>query len=162
MQTRALRLRLERARAALGDPRRLIDLRRQGLDDFVERAARALRATTARRRADLRAVEARLFRSHPQRRIADQRAALAAAERRLITSGTSLLAHRRRTLEALAGKVDALSPLKVLDRGYSLARGPDGQLLRSCAGLHRGANVTVTLRDGDLLTRIEEIVARRH
>ncbi|MGA9656745.1 MAG: exodeoxyribonuclease VII large subunit, partial [Polyangia bacterium] len=84
------------------------------------------------------------------------------AERRLITSGTSLLAHRRRTLEALAGKVDALSPLKVLDRGYSLARGPDGQLLRSCAGLHRGANVTVTLRDGDLLTRIEEIVARRH
>jgi exodeoxyribonuclease VII large subunit len=40
-ETRALRLRLERARAALGDPRRLIDLRRQGLDDFVERAARA-------------------------------------------------------------------------------------------------------------------------
>jgi len=50
---------------------------------------------------------------------------------------------------------------QVLDRGYSLARGPGGQVLRSCAGLHQGDDVTVTLRDGDLRTRIEEIVARR-
>ena len=127
----------------------------------MEGATRALHAATARRRADLRAVEARLFRSHPQRRIADQRAAMAAAERRLVAAGTSLLAPRRRTLEALAGKLEALSPLKVLDRGYSLVRGPDSQVLRSCAGLHQGDDVTVTLRDGDLRTRIEEIVARR-
>jgi exodeoxyribonuclease VII large subunit len=160
-ETRALRLRLERARTAVGDPRRFIDVCRQGLDDFVERATRAFHAATARRRADLRAVEARLFRSHPQRRIADQRAAMAAAERRLVVAGTSLLAPRRRTLEALAGKLEALSPLKVLDRGYSLVRGPDCQVLRSCAGLHQGDDVTVTLRDGDLRTRIEEIVARR-
>ena len=161
-ETRSLRLRLERARAALGDPRRLIDLRRQGLDDFAERAARALRASFARRRADLRAAETRLYRLHPQRRIADQRAALAATERRLVAAGTALLAHRQRALESLAGKLDALSPLKVLDRGYSLARGPDGQVLRSCAGLNRGDGVTVTLHDGDLRTRIEEIVGRRN
>jgi exodeoxyribonuclease VII large subunit len=160
-ETRSLRLRLERARGALGDPRRFIDLRRQDLDDFVDRAVRALHAASAQRRADLRSLEARLFRSHPQRRIADQRAALAAAERRLVASGTCLVAHRRRALESLAGKLDALSPLKVLDRGYSLARGPGGQVLRSCAGLHQGDNVTVTLHDGDLRTRIEEIVARR-
>jgi exodeoxyribonuclease VII large subunit len=72
-----------------------------------------------------------------------------------------MLAHRRRSLEALAGKLDALSPLKVLDRGYSLTRGPHGQVLRSCAGLHQGDDVTVTLRDGDLLTRIQQIAARR-
>jgi exodeoxyribonuclease VII large subunit len=160
-ETRSLRLRLERTRAALGDPRRLIDLRRQGLDDFVERAVRTLHAASAQRRADLRSLEARLFRSHPQRQIADQRAALAAAERRLLASGTSLVAHRRLSLESLAGKLDALSPLKVLDRGYSLTRGPGGQVLRSCAGLQQGDDVTVTLRDGDLRTRIEEIVARR-
>jgi exodeoxyribonuclease VII large subunit len=127
----------------------------------VDRAVRALHAASARRRTDLRSLESRLFRSHPQRQIADQRAALAAAERRLVASGTSLLASRRGSLEALAGKLDALSPLKVLDRGYSLARGPGGQVLRSCSGLHQGDDVTVTLRDGDLRTRIEEIVTRR-
>ncbi|HEX7596783.1 MAG TPA: exodeoxyribonuclease VII large subunit [Polyangia bacterium] len=160
-ETRSLRLRLERARTLLGDPRRFLDMRRQDLDDFMERGARALRASSARRRAHLRALEGRLFRLHPQRRIADQRAALAAAERRLLASGQSLLTHRRRLLESLAGKLDALSPLKVLDRGYSLARGPDGQVLRSCAGLHQGDDVTVTLRDGDLRARIQEILNRR-
>ena len=72
-----------------------------------------------------------------------------------------MLTHRRRSLDALAGKLDALSPLKVLDRGYSLARGPGGQVLRSCAGLNRGDDLTVTLHDGDLRARIEQIVSRR-
>ena len=75
--------------------------------------------------------------------------------------GSRLLGERRRSLEALTGKLDALSPLKVLDRGYSLARGPDGKVLKSRQGLVPGDQVTVTLRDGDLRTRIEEITARR-
>jgi exodeoxyribonuclease VII large subunit len=75
--------------------------------------------------------------------------------------GSQLLTGRRRTLETLTSKLDALSPLKVLDRGYSLTRGPDGKVLRSRLGLAPGDAVTVTLRDGDLRTRIEEILARR-
>jgi exodeoxyribonuclease VII large subunit len=182
-EIRHCRLRLERGRAALGDPRRLIDERREGLDDFTERASRCLRARITRCRQDVRQVEARLFRAHPQRRIATQRAALAGAERRLLTCGTALTANpraalgaierrllaagraltaaRRRSLETLTGKLDALSPLKVLERGYSVARGPDGQVLRSCQGLQAGESVTVTLRDGDLLSRIEEVRLRR-
>ena len=155
------RLMLERARTRLGDPRRLIDDRRQALDDLSERAARATGNASSRRRKDLQVVEGRLLRAHPQRRIADQRVAMGQLERRLSRLGSQLLAERRRPLESLASKLDALSPLKVLDRGYSLARGPDGNVLRSCQGLTPGNAVTVTLRDGDLSTRIEEILVRR-
>jgi exodeoxyribonuclease VII large subunit len=84
---------------------------------------------------------------------------MALRERRLSRMGTQLLDGRRRALEALTSKLDALSPLKVLDRGYSLARGPDGKVLRSHQGLAPGDAVTVTLRDGDLRTRIENILA---
>jgi exodeoxyribonuclease VII large subunit len=160
-ETHALRLRLERGRAALGDPHRTINARRQMLDDLMERAARSLHTADARRRADLRSIEGRLFRLHPQRRIADQRASLNALERRLSSVGGTLVSQRRRLLDALAGKMDALSPLKVLDRGYSLTRGPDGQVIRSVAGLAPNDKVTVTLRDGDLRTRIDEITSRR-
>ncbi len=155
------RLALERARARLGDPRRLIADRRQALDELAERASRALGNACSRRRKDLQMVEGRLLRAHPQRRIADQRMAIGMLERRLVHAGGQLLAGRRRALEALTSKLDALSPLKVLDRGYSLARGPDGSVLRSLKGLTAGDAVTVTLRDGDLRTRIEEILARR-
>jgi exodeoxyribonuclease VII large subunit len=131
------------------------------LDDLMERASRSLHTGNARRRAELRAIEGRLFRLHPQRRIADQRASLSTLERRLSNLGGTLLGQRRRMLESLAGKLDALSPLKVLDRGYSLTRGPDGQVIRSVAGLAKDDKVTVTLRDGDLRTRIEDIISRR-
>jgi exodeoxyribonuclease VII large subunit len=106
-------------------------------------------------------MEGRLLRAHPQRRIADQRTAVGLLERRLSRLGSQLLDGRRRALEALTSKLDALSPLKVLDRGYSLARGPDGKVLRSHQGLAPGDAVTVTLRDGDLRTRIEQILSRR-
>ena len=155
------RLTLERARTRLGDPRRLIDDRRQVLDELAERASRALNNACSRRRKDLQTLEGRLLRAHPQRRIADQRAAIGLLERRLSRMGSQLLTGRRRTLETLTSKLDALSPLKVLDRGYSLTRGPDGKVLRSHQGLSPGDAVTVTLRDGDLRTRIEEILARR-
>ena len=98
------------------------------------------------------------MRAHPQRRIADQRAALVTLERRLSRCGSATLGERRRSLEALSSTLAALSPLKVLDRGYSLTRGPDGKVLHGRAGLAPGDALTVTLRDGDLRTRIEEIV----
>jgi exodeoxyribonuclease VII large subunit len=160
-QVGARRLALERARTRLGDPRRLIDDRRQALDELAERASRALGNACSSRRKELQTVEGRLLRAHPQRRIADQRMAIGLLERRLTRMGSQLLTGRRRALEALTGKLDALSPLKVLDRGYSLARGPDGSVLRSQQGLSTGDTVTVTLRDGDLRTRIEEILSRR-
>jgi exodeoxyribonuclease VII large subunit len=100
------------------------------------------------------------MRAHPRHRIADQRTALGLLERRLAQSSGQLLAHRRRAFDALFAKLDALSPLKILERGYSLARGPDGAVLSSHRGLAAGDPVTVTLRDGDLRTRIEAIVAK--
>jgi exodeoxyribonuclease VII large subunit len=130
------------------------------MDEVSERAARALASILSVRRKDLHAGMARLLRAHPQRRIADQRLLLGALERRLAGSGTRLLSTRRHSFEALTSKLDALSPLKVLDRGYSLARGPDGELVRSCRGLSPGQALTVTLQDGDLHTRIEEIRTR--
>jgi exodeoxyribonuclease VII large subunit len=155
------RLILERARARLGDPRRLIDDRRQAVDDLADRASRALANACSRRRKELQTAEGRLLRAHPQRRIADQRTAMGLLEHRLSRIGSQLLAERRRTLETLTSKLDALSPLKVLDRGYSLARGPDGKLLRSHQALSPGDAVTVTLRDGDLRTHVDEILPRR-
>ncbi|MBN2575970.1 MAG: exodeoxyribonuclease VII large subunit [Deltaproteobacteria bacterium] len=156
----AERLVIERLSARLGDPRRLIDERRQSLDDLVERAGRALDGTVVRCRRDLQATESRLLRAHPRHRIAEQRIALGLLERRLGQAGTLLVGHRRRAFDALATKLDALSPHKMLERGYSLTRGPDGSVLSSRRGLSPGDQVTVTLRDGDLRTRIEAILAR--
>jgi exodeoxyribonuclease VII large subunit len=152
---RGCRLALERARARLGDPRRLIDQKRQAADELMGRGGQALRAQLGRQRQALRALETRLYRAHPQRRIADQRSALAILERRLAAAASTLLVRRRRALEGISGKVETLSPLKVLERGYSLARGAGGRLISGIEDVAAGEPVTITLRDGELDARVE-------
>jgi exodeoxyribonuclease VII large subunit len=176
-ELRTTHLALERLRGRLGDPRRLVGQRRQAIDELAQRAAERLRAAMAQRRAGLRAAESALYRSHPQRRIADQRAALTALERRLQAAigqriaprrqlvaalerrlGAAMpvaLANRRRALHGLHGKLEALAPTRVLERGYALARTPEGHVVTHAAALRPGDAVVITLRDGDVDARVE-------
>jgi exonuclease VII large subunit len=49
----------------------------------------------------------------------------------------------------------------VLERGYSLTRAADGRLVASVAALAPGEKVTVTLRDGEVAARVEELHPRK-
>jgi exodeoxyribonuclease VII large subunit len=151
------RLRLERARRVISDPRRFIAARRQDIDELGGRAHDAVAAGIAARRAGLRGLEGRLFRAHPQRRIADQRAALRTLERRLGASMNGALGPRRRAMAGLQGKLDALSPLRVLERGYSLARGPDGRLVTRARDLAPGESIVITLREGEAVAEVKTV-----
>ena len=57
---------------------------------------------------------------------------------------------RRTSVAALAGRLNALSPLATLERGYAAARGTDGETLSSIAQFAEGADFTLRLRDGEL------------
>jgi len=149
-ELRNARLTLERARARLGDPRRLIDTRRQRLDDLAERALDRLRRRLTGRHADLRAAEMRLNRAHPRRRIDGQRALLVGLRQALEASILRATDRRQRVLEACAAKLGALSPLKVLDRGFSLTQDAQGHLVTRADQVQTGDNVTVRLREGTI------------
>ena len=58
---------------------------------------------------------------------------------------------------ALTAKLDAMSPLKVLTRGYAMAQTGDGALLRSVTQAEIGERITVRLSDGQLNATVMEI-----
>ncbi|HMF40544.1 MAG TPA: exodeoxyribonuclease VII large subunit [Polyangia bacterium] len=147
---RRARHELERARARLGDPRRLLDERRQRLDEQIERARRVLARRTSGARADLRGVEGRLHRAHPHRRIAEQRHALAAMRHRLEVAMQPALVRRRHAIEAAGGKLEALSPMRVLERGFSLTQRADGHVVTSAGDVRAGDRITVRVHDGGI------------
>ncbi|MBP8990140.1 MAG: exodeoxyribonuclease VII large subunit [Clostridia bacterium] len=67
-----------------------------------------------------------------------------------------------RTLSILCGKLDALSPLRVMARGYGLVRTvPDGRVLRSTALVQKGDLIDVSLCDGTLRCEVEAVTDRR-
>lgn len=66
------------------------------------------------------------------------------------------LERRRRDLERLAAQLDALSPLKVLDRGYSVARGPNGEVLKQLSSFPPGRDFTLRVADGEVPARVRD------
>ncbi len=136
--------------------RRLIDAARQKLDGELHRGQLALeRQLTLRRRA-LGQLAERLSAQHPRAQLLRDRAALTELQRRLEQAARRHLDVRRRGLEAAAGKLDAMSPLKVLHRGYAVARDRDGHVLTDAATVPPGTRLRLQLAQGELACRVEE------
>lgn len=64
---------------------------------------------------------------------------------------------KKRELVRFAASLDAMSPLRVLSRGYSVVRKADGQIVKSAAELEQGERVTLTLGSGGAACRVEEL-----
>jgi exodeoxyribonuclease VII large subunit len=63
---------------------------------------------------------------------------------------------RRQALDRLGVALDALSPLKVLQRGYGLALSPEGKVLRRRADFSDGTPFRLRLADGEVPARVED------
>jgi len=62
----------------------------------------------------------------------------------------------------LAGKLDALSPLKILARGYGIVKSLDtGMIVKSVSDIHKGSGIEVGLSDGIIECKVESIRERR-
>jgi exodeoxyribonuclease VII large subunit len=65
------------------------------------------------------------------------------------------IARRRQTADRLGAQLDALSPLRVLERGYAVPRDASGRVLRRQADFPAGAPFTLRVVDGDVAARSE-------
>lgn len=80
-------------------------------------------------------------------------------QQRLGASQAQRIARAHRACVGLAAALDAMSPLKVLTRGYSMANTADGTLLRSIHQVSTGEEVKLRLADGSLRATVYEICA---
>ena len=175
---------LARARARLRAPERAIALHRQRLDELGARTVAAARAYLRKFARDRDALERRLADRHPRTVLANARGALApigerlraAMKRRLERAHERLdplpprssravraiLQRRGAMLSSAAQKLDAISPLAVLGRGYAIAmvRDDDGEAgappraLRDAREAKVGSTIEVRLQRGSLDARV--------
>ncbi len=97
----------------------------------------------------------------PQRKIAEQQKLLDSLKRRLDLGISKQLTRKQQSLQSLARELHVLSPLAVLERGYSIARRvPDGKVLRSAEEASRGDELEIILSQGRLKATVKEVIAR--
>ena len=110
-----------------------------------------------KRAADLDRLQKRRVMQSPLEPLNEKRMQLDYAVQRLARTGEGYLGERRTRLRALEAGLKAMSPLAVLDRGYSILTDEDGKSVGSAEDLEIGQTVRVRLRDGSAGAEIREI-----
>ena len=92
----------------------------------------------------------------PMAFIDDKRLLLDYTQRKLSTLAQAQTAQRAQRFASLAASLDALSPLKVLGRGYAVARDENGNILRAAEEVSAGEKIEVLLGQGSLMCTVDE------
>jgi exodeoxyribonuclease VII large subunit len=126
------RARHARFAAQMGDPRLAVAMRQQLLDERM----------------------ARLHAQHPKAVIARELTQIHRADDRLRGAARALLARRSNAAHALSARLDAMSPLKVLGRGYAIATRADGRAIREASEVVPGDQIQVRVAQGVLTAEV--------
>lgn len=156
---RRLRLeRLKRNRAFTVAPNKIRDLQ-QRFDEGALRLSQAMRQFARGTRQRERLLDARLRAVDLRRLIRHRRDILSHHTQVLTAAAGTRLRRARSRMELAAGKLDALSPLAILQRGFALCRDARGAIVKTAADVAPGDRVRVTLAAGELDCRIENTIA---
>ena len=138
------------------------DVLRQNLDAASSAMAAALLRRVKEARRHLAVLSGSTALQTPTQYIALRRNMLEHLQNRLISGGQQSISKKRHVYIALTAKLDAMSPLKVLSRGFAMAQTKDRQLVRSVRQIHIGQELSVTVSDGTIKAMITDMEENFH
>jgi exodeoxyribonuclease VII large subunit len=140
----------------LRDPRRRLGDLRLRLDDLTVRLIGSMRRGLGEKAASLEHAGKALYYRTPMTRIDRLRDALGHGKGRLTRAVEDLMKAKGRSLERSIDRLEAMSPLAILRRGYSITRRlPSMEILREATAVKRGEKVDIKLHRGQLICRVE-------
>ena len=142
----------------LKDPHRFLFDFSIHLDDLRERMQRAFTQSTQMMKSKLQHLDLGLQNANPARQIREKRTFLGHLEKNIIKTWTRDLKDREERLKTHAALLSSLSPLAVLQRGYSITRRlSNGEIIRQANQLTLDERVCIQLAEGIIDTRVEKI-----
>ncbi|WP_445612679.1 exodeoxyribonuclease VII large subunit [Geobacillus sp. YF-1] len=157
------RERLDRLQAsyAFRYPKRLYEQKEQQFDALLERLHRQRRSYVDEKHRQLRELDFRLWRHHPAaelERVKERQIAAATALKKAMRSALERHAFRFRSHLA---RLEALSPLRVMERGYSLVYNERGELVKRLSQLAVGERLSVRVQDGRVNCQVMGVEEKR-
>lgn len=137
------------------------DALRQSLDAQVSTMAAALTRQLKASRQHLNALAASPALQSPTGYLEQRAQQVLLLKNRLISAQNQSIAVRKQKYIAAAAKLDAMSPLKVLTRGYSMTQREDGTVVRSVSQVEPGERLRISLEDGTLRATVMNKEARK-
>ena len=130
------------------------DALRQTLDDMQNAMAVAMQTKIDRAGERLQNLSNRPVLKSPLASFESRRRALELLENRLVSAQSGNVARSRQRFVAQVGKLDAMSPLKVLTRGYAMVAKEDGTIVRSVSDVKPREPIAVRVSDGTIVATV--------
>ena len=127
----------------------------QRLDDLAAKLIGAGSRIPAIPLHRIEVLKARLAAGHPKRRLDEERRRQDQFSQKLFSLGARLLEPSRNAVETMVLRLRPLSPYAPLDRGYALARTPEGKVINRFDQVEKGQEVDVLLGKGALSCIVE-------
>jgi len=149
-------------RCSLASPMARLAEMRQRLDDMEDFIVRDIIRLFSHNRKLLEGLRERIWKQSGDRRIALLKETLNDLQNRLLASMVNRGRFAQNRLASIAGKLNALSPLASLERGYSICYSQtDKRVVKDTAGLSVGDKLDIRLWGGELLCDIIKITDNR-
>ena len=124
------------------------DALRQNLDGMAMSMASSLNRQLKGARQHLNVLSGHPALRSPTGYLEQKEKSLELLKNRLISAQSRTVEQKNRQFVALTSKLDAMSPLKVLTRGYAMARTEAGEVLKSVYQIQPGDRIHITMSDG--------------
>ena len=126
------------------------------LSGFDLRLINAVGATVRKKRLALEGFSGRAVYKRENDIVEKRMMALDSASLKLEAAMNSVLAKDKELLSSVTGKLDALSPLATLNRGFSVVK-KDDEVVKSAADLNEGDRLSVRFSDGGAICEVKDI-----
>ena len=133
------------------------DALRQTLDSMSETMITSLRRQLKASRQHLTVLSDSAALKSPYTNVKIKREALHSVTGRMAAAQSGYLAQKRQRFIGLTAKLEAMSPLKVLTRGYSMVQSDDGTTIRSIKQVSTNSNIAVTVSDGTISASVKAV-----
>ncbi|WP_026694684.1 exodeoxyribonuclease VII large subunit [Peribacillus kribbensis] len=137
-------------------PRRLYEQKVEQLDRAKERFHKGFEKYFTRKKEEVQRLAAGLKRRDPEGMLEAAHSKLAAQAKMLNRSMDAIYKAKLQRFLYQASALDARSPLKIMDKGYSLAYTEQNELIKTIETVAPGDKMSVRLKDGELFCTVEQ------
>lgn len=150
--------RLNRAKRsyAFRYPHRLYEQKLEHVDKLTEMIVRGASRLTLLKRGQQESQYKRLLRNHPSEALREAEARFVRSQKDINRSMRQILLKKQTEFDSIISTLQALSPLKIMERGYSLVY-MENQLVKSVKQIKINESVRIQLTDGNLFCKVETI-----
>lgn len=135
-------------------PQKLYQQKLEQLDRLTEQLIKGARNLFSLKAEQQDQLLKRLERNHPYQLMQLAAENHQRLSRSLNRAMTGILTEKQKDFQSILSTLEALSPLKIMERGYSLAYTDDGNLIKSATQIENGDSIQVRLFDGQLHCKV--------